>query len=727
MTVKVRLVADRDEAVRLVEDMAASNELIALDFETMASAGTKQRIAALTHVRTDLQQAQTELKDRRRQIRAKTADGAALLTQANAELAIVTDELLTLEAELKHVTKRAPLSPHTGEIRLCSLYAGGDEALVIDIMKTGPDPLRALDGASLVIHNAPFDLAFLEHVGVYPSEIHDTMQMARLLLGVGRRGKESVYSLGLAAKALCGIDLDKRHQDSDWSEEPLGRERIVYAAQDAVACWCIAEIAPAKLTAQKSTEAYEIQAGAIPAITRMTLRGVGFDVEAHDKMIGEWRQEQAAATQEFLGACRDAGGDTLTRLADANVLPKANDTQAALRAVLTEKELAGWPRTEKSGALSTAYADLRRGVQHPVIAALARNARVRQLLTTFGPTFQRHILPSTDRVHGGTVIAGAATGRATGGHPNLRAAPRDNKKFQFRALLRAAPGRMLVAADYGSMELRAAAEISGDDAMRAAFRDGVDLHRVTAAAMTGKPLDEVTDEERTNAKCVNFGVMYGMGAEALTKYAWKKYGLVIGVDTAKRWLWQWSEKYAGYIGWRRWHFEECEASGRVLIGRNAAMGEGRSHYWSWDRYDRGEPGDDEAEEDDEFDDGANWKPGNASWTKSAAFPVQGVCADIGLVAIALIEERLIDAGVMGECGLVGWIHDEFLVEVEEHDVGVAKRILEEFMVEAFLWAFPNAPTRGLVDAKAGRTWADTKRKAPAAPEKEAFTPVEAKS
>ena len=313
----------------------------------------------------------------------------------------------------------------------------------------------------------------------------------------------------------------------------------------------------------------------------MTLRGVGFDVEAHDKMIGEWRQEQAEATQVFLGACRDAGGDTLTRLADANVFPKANDTQAALRAVLTEKELAGWPRTEKSGALSTAYADLRRGVQHPVIAALARNARVRQLLTTFGPTFQRHILPSTDRVHGGTVIAGAATGRATGGHPNLRAAPRDNKKFQFRALLKAARGRMLVAADYGSMELRAAAEISGDEAMRAAFRDGVDLHQVTASAMTGKPLDAITDEERTNAKCVNFGMMYGMGAESLTQYAWKNYGLVIDVGTAKQWLEQWGEKYEGYIAWRKFHYEECVRKGKVVIGRHAALGRGRVHLWEW--------------------------------------------------------------------------------------------------------------------------------------------------
>ncbi len=722
MTVKVRLVTDRDEAVRLVEDTATSNELIALDFETMASAGTKQRIAALTHVRTDLQQAQTELKDRRRQIRAKTADSAALLTQANAELAIVTDELLTLEAELKHVTKRAPLSPHTGEIRLCSLYAGGDEALVIDIMKTGPDPLRALDGASLVIHNAPFDLAFLEHVGVYPSEIHDTMQMVRLLLGVGRRGKESVYSLGLAAKTLCGIDLDKRHQDSDWSEEPLGRERIFYAAQDVVACWRIAEIAPRLLEAQKSTEAYEIQVGAVPAITRMTLRGVGFDVEGHATLIEDWRKEQVAAAKDFLGACRVASNDdTLRRLADAGVLPKARDTQEALNAVLTEDEIMAWPRTP-TDMLSTALADLRRGAHHPVIAALARNARVRQLLTTFGETYQRHIMPSTGRLHGGTIIAGAATGRATGGHPNLRAAPRYQR---FRALLRAAPGHILVSADYASMELRAAAEISGDDAMRAAFRDGVDLHRATAAAMTGKPVDAITDEERTNAKCVNFGMMYGMGAEALTQYAWKNYGLVIDVDTAKQWLWQWGDKYAGYIAWRREHYERCELEGKVVIGRHAALGRGRVYRWEWSETHGPDPrSDDEYDHHDDLD--ADDEPLRASWTKSAAYPVQGVCADIGLVAIALIEERLIDAGVMGECGLVGWIHDEFLVEVEEHDVAVAKRILEESMVEAFLWAFPNAPTRGLVEAKFGRTWADTKRKAPATAEKEAFTPVEAK-
>ena len=91
--------------------------------------------------------------------------------------------------------------------------------------------------------------------------------------------------------------------------------------------------------------------------------------------------------------------------------------------------------------------------------------------------------------------------------------------------------------------------------------------------MTGKPLDEVTDEERTNAKCVNFGVMYGMGAEALTQYAWKNYGLVIDVDTAKQWLWQWGEKYAGYIAWRRWHLRTVRSlRAESSSDDNAALG-----------------------------------------------------------------------------------------------------------------------------------------------------------
>jgi hypothetical protein len=119
----------------------------------------------------------------------------------------------------------------------------------------------------------------------------------------------------------------------------------------------IAEIAPARLEAQKSTEAYEIQVGAVPAITRTTLRGVGFDLEGHATLIEDWRKEQVAAAKDFLGSCRVASNDdTLRRLADAGVLPKARDTQEAPNAVLTEDEIMAWPRTP-TGMLSTALGD----------------------------------------------------------------------------------------------------------------------------------------------------------------------------------------------------------------------------------------------------------------------------------------------------------------------------------------------------------------------------------
>ena len=250
-----------------------------------------------------------------------------------------------IEAELEYVSEHAALSPHTGDLRLCSLYAGGDEALVVDVMKTGLEPLRSLDDATLVIHNAPFDLAFLEHNGIFPAEVHDTMQMARLLLGPGKTAGEAHYSLARAANALCGIRLDKKLQASDWSKDSLGREHIAYAAQDVVAAWRIAEIAQL-LDAQASTESYEIQIGAICATTRMTLRGVGFDVERHAALIDDWRKEQAAATQDFIDACRAASNDDALRpLADAGVLPKARHTQETLNAVLTEDEIAAWPRT----------------------------------------------------------------------------------------------------------------------------------------------------------------------------------------------------------------------------------------------------------------------------------------------------------------------------------------------------------------------------------------------
>jgi DNA polymerase I-like protein with 3'-5' exonuclease and polymerase domains len=267
------------------------------------------------------------------------------------------------------------------------------------------------------------------------------------------------------------------------------------------------------------------------------------------------------------------------------------------------------------------------------------------------------------------------------------------------------------------MELRAAAEFSGDPELRRAFREGVDPHRLTASDLTGKPIDQITDEERKQAKSVNFGVLYGMGPTSFSSYAWSNYGLIVPVDTAREWIARWNERYAGYVEWRLAHFDRCEAQGYVRIGRHADQGQGRVYRWAWER----NHSDDDDEEEDEEDDLDPFDPDHdffnhghnsrvASWTKSAAFPVQGLCADIGLHAIAAIEQRLRQAGIAGADGLIGWIHDEYILEVAEGQAEGAKRILEEEMTRSFLWAFPDAPTGGLVEAHIGQTWADSKSK-----------------
>ena len=130
-------------------------------------------------------------------------------------------------------------------------------------------------------------------------------------------------------------------------------------------------------------------------------------------------------------------------------------------------------------------------------------------------------------------------------------------------------------ADYGSMEMRAAAHASGDIAMREAFENGLDLHRVTAARMTGKALADVTPEERKGAKAVNFGSIYGQGAAGLVGSAWANFDTVLGLEEARAWQDAFAASYPQLVRWRREHYERCEERGYIVIGKDAATGQGR--------------------------------------------------------------------------------------------------------------------------------------------------------
>jgi DNA polymerase-1 len=171
--------------------------------------------------------------------------------------------------------------------------------------------------------------------------------------------------------------------------------------------------------------------------------------------------------------------------------------------------------------------------------------------------------------------------------PNLQQLPRD---VRYRRCFVAPPGRVLVKADYSQIELRIAARISGDKRMLAAYRDGEDLHTLTASAVLKKPMGEVTKADRQLAKAINFGLLYGMGSRQLVVYARTNYGVKL---TEKRAAAHRDAFFATYPWLRRWHYSiptppietRTLAGRRRLIQGTGADGLKRALGLLWERRD----------------------------------------------------------------------------------------------------------------------------------------------
>jgi ribonuclease D len=350
-------------------------------------------------------------------------DRLAKLTQARAatvgklkalrKLKAPADEIADLVAERNELgariklAEKAGLDPRRSRIRLVQAYDGGREVLVIEIDRTGVGVLAALDGASIICHNAAFEMSFLEPAGVAFREVHCTLHAARLTLG------EKSTSLADVAAAYLNVTLDKSQQVSDWGAPHLTREQLTYAALDAIVEWEVAQHVFVALRDQ--TPAYEIQIRAVPAAMRMQERGFKFDVDAHARLIAELKQERLAVEQEYRAACLSDGGLALADKAPSTPAQKGD----LLRALLTSEELRRWARTARSGALSTRRSELNRARHYPPILALAKLSRIDKMLSSFGQTLAVLTAPATGRIHANYSVASTASGRASCARPNL--------------------------------------------------------------------------------------------------------------------------------------------------------------------------------------------------------------------------------------------------------------------------------------------------------------------
>ena len=419
-----------------------------------------------------------------------------------------------------------------------------------------------------------------------------------------------------------------------------------------------------------------IQMTALPAVVRMQLRGFRFDRDAHAALIEDLSRERIETIDAYVKACREHG-------VDDSVPETPERKRTILEAILTSAEIANWARTEKSHALSTRRSELKRAVHYPPIAALVRLSILDKAISAFGENYAESVSVVTGRIHSSYWVASTASGRASCTKPNLQQLPRDKR---FRALFEPAPGcrfrRRRLQRD-GIARRRVHFRRRRDDE---GLRAGARPPRITAARMTGKRLEEVTDEERQGAKAVNFGAIYGQGAAGLVQSAWDKYDLVLDRAEAKAVAAGVRGAYPRLRAWRREHAPALRGAGRIVIGKDA------------DARDRPDLTREPLPE------------GGSFYTRCCNLPVQGACADASMLALAYVDDRLFDAGIEG--GPVAWLHDEIVLEVRDDQAERAAEILKQAMIDGFAETFPGAPLNGLVEPHIGMSWGEAKSGAP---------------
>jgi DNA polymerase I len=543
--------------------------------------------------------------------------GAAVTdpSQARAIVAGVPDTVgVAVTTESEHGDDAVD-DPHRAAIASIVVDAGGAE-IIFDMRVLPFTSIDELWTRQIVMHDPRLAIQFLAKLGIYPRRIESTMQLIGLEHGVDAR--EAV------APFKAWFDL-----------------------------WEVRE---------RASGAYARQLDASIVAAHAELRGVGFDHDQHRRFVRDLNSGIKAARKAFHGITGEIAPES----------PEA--ARQFLERTLCASDLDGWPRTA-GGSLSVARGDLTRAAHLPWMRHLDDVTRAKHLLERFGRRLRDTVNPATGRIHARINIAGAKSGRASVSNPPLQQMPREDTAPGFRRCFAAAPGNVLVGADYSQMELRAAAAMSGDEAMTKAFANGEDIHRKTAAVVAKVAPAAVTPEQRQRAKAITFGALFGAGPQGLAATAWTNYGTVMSAAAAADALQVIERRFPGLSGHLRTCHDRCKASGVLdIVGGRVVR--------------------------------AEWEGGEISYPQACNLPIQGACADVTMLAMIKLDDATTDHG-LGRL-LVLPVHDELILEVPEQFADLAGRLLRTAMVEAFTEIFPLAPTLNLVEVKVGRSWADLK-------------------
>ena len=309
--------------------------------------------------------------------------------------------------------------------------------------------------------------------------------------------------------------------------------------------------------------------------------------------------------------------------------------------------------------------------KHPIVNFIMEYRQLAKLKSTYCDGLTAVVNPNTHRIHSVFTQTVTVTGRLSSTEPNLQNIPtRTELGREIRKMFVAKEGYVLVDADYSQIELRVLAHIANDETMINAFRNNEDIHAVTASQVLGIPLEDVTKEQRSSAKAVNFGIVYGIGEFSLAQ------DLHISVKEAKAYIESYLEKYNGVRNYMESIKEQAKKDGYVktMLNRIRYIPELKSPNYNIRQF--GE-------------------------RVALNTPIQGTAADIIKLAMVRVDNRLINEGLKSK--LILQVHDELIVEAHKDEVDKVKQILSEEMQSAMEL---NVPLK--VDMSTGHSWYDAK-------------------
>ncbi|MDO6478928.1 DNA polymerase I [Shimia thalassica] len=534
-----------------------------------------------------------------------------------------------------------------------------ENQLPLDVVLEVLKPVLENESVLKIFQNAKYDCKILKRYGVTVAPIDDTMLLSYALhSGIHNHGMDALSERYLnhqpiPIKTLLGTGKSAITFD----RVPIA-DAVKYAAEDADITLRLWQKFKPKLHQEKVTTVYEtLERPLSPVLAQMEMHGVKVDRDTLSRMSNAFAQKMAALEaeiHELAGRSFNVGS------------PKQ------LGEILFDEMAIEGGKKGKTGAYATG-ADVLEDLAsqgHDLPARVLDWRQLSKLKSTYTDALQDHINPNTGRVHTSYVQTGANTGRLASTDPNLQNIPvRTEEGRRIREAFVADEGKVLISLDYSQIELRILAQMADIEALKQAFRDGLDIHAMTASEMFDVPMDEMTSEVRRRAKAINFGVIYGISGFGLAR------NLRIPRGEAQDFINRYFERFPGI----RTYMDETKAFAKenlfvqTLFGRKIHMPE------------------------------INAKGPRAGFAQRAAInaPIQGTAADI--IRRAMIRMPAEIAGLPAKMLLQ--VHDELIFEVEESAAQevteIARRVMEGAAEPVLKLDVPL-----VVDAGQGANWAE---------------------